>query len=361
MNIAVEADRANFKVKTGVEYYAENVVLEWSKLNSPNTFTILLRSKPLDPFLNLAKNFVIKVMPFPIFWTQLRISFDCLVNKYDRLFIPASALPIFHPKKSIVTIHDLAWIKYPETFTWFNRNFLYFSTWHALKFASKIIAVSEATKQDIVKYYKTDPKKISVVYHGFSYKDRAEDFVDEKIKAITKDPYVLFISTLQPRKNLEGLITALNKARQTEGIKHKLVVVGKTGWKFEKILKTIDANKDFVVYLNHVSDSEKDYLLKFTSALVLPSFYEGFGMTILEGFRAGVPVLCSNISSMPEVAGAAAEYFDPTNSQSMVMALKNVLTNTDRSQELVQLGTEKLSHFSWEKCARETLEVIENA
>lgn len=361
MNIAVEADRANFKVKTGVEYYAANLVLEWSKLNSPNTFTILLRSKPLDPFLNLAKNFVIKVMPFPIFWTQIRMSLDCLVNKYDRLFIPASALPIIHPKKSIVTIHDLAWIKYPETFTWFNRNFLQWSTWHALKFASKIIAVSEATKQDIVKYYKTDPNKISVVHHGFTYKDVTEDIVDEKIKEITKDPYVLFISTLQPRKNLEGVIHALKKARETEGIKHKLVVVGKTGWKFERILQTIEDNKDFVIYLNHVSDSEKDYLLKFTSALVLPSFYEGFGMTILEGFRAGVPVLCSNISSMPEVAGVAAEYFDPTNTESMVTALSKVLTNKERQQELVRLGTERLSNFSWEKCARETLEVIENA
>jgi hypothetical protein len=150
MNIAIEAERANNPIKTGVEHYAAQVIKNLSQIDSENTYILYLRTEPEEWIKNLPKNFKVKVMPFPIFWTQLRISWEVLWNKPDMLFIPASALPLIHPKKSIVTIHDIAWEFFPESFTLGNRIFLKFSTLFAVKFAKKIISVSKATKSDLL-------------------------------------------------------------------------------------------------------------------------------------------------------------------------------------------------------------------
>jgi glycosyltransferase involved in cell wall biosynthesis len=130
------------------------------------------------------------------------------------------------------------------------------------------------------------------------------------------------------------------------------------GWRAESILEEIERNKDIVVYLNHVTDADRALLYRKASALAVPSFYEGFGMWILEAFDAGVPVITSKISSMPEVAGDAAEYCDPKNVSSIATALENVLQNKQRATQLVQEGTERLKSFSWQKCAKETLSVL---
>lgn len=361
MHIAIEAERANNPLKTGVEYYAKALLEQFAGLENTHTYTLFLRTKPESWLLSLPKYFFVKVIPFPLFWTQLRISWECLIHSYDRLFIPASALPIFHPKHSVVTIHDIAWWFYPETFTWFNRNFLWFSTWFAVKFASKIIAVSESTKNDLQKYFHIPESKISVVYHGFAHAEEPVEKLSSELADKIPAKYLLFISTLQPRKNLEGLIKAFTLAQKNGLDEYKLVVVGKVGWKSESILQILEAHKDKVVYVGHVSERDRNYLLQHTSLLVLPSFYEGFGMTLLEGFAAGAPVATSNVSSMPEVAGDAAIYFDPHDITSMSGALVRVLTDSVFSEELRQKGFRRLAAFSWEKCAKETLAVIEQA
>ncbi len=356
MKIGIEAQRANHGQKTGVEHYAKQIIWTLAQIDRENDYTLYLRTKPEDWFLSLPKNFKIKVMPFPIFWTQLRISLEMLINPVDALFIPASALPIIHPKKSVVTIHDLAWKFYPETFTWFTRTFLSLSTWFAVRFASKIIAVSESTKKDLIKFYNTKSDKIKVVHHGYQ--------LDENINTETgyeelPNNYVLFISTLQPRKNLEGLIQAFRLLKQElPELTHKLVVVGKPGWKFESILKDIELNKDIVIYLNHVSETEKSKILRGASVLAIPSFYEGFGMQILEAFAANCPVITSNISSMPEVAGQAAVYFDPKNIKEIKNALKSVLLDKSLAESLINKGQARLTEFSWNKAATETKQVL---
>ncbi len=368
MIIGIEAERANSPAKTGVEHYAKQLILHLAKIDLENEYRLYLRNPPEAWFFSLPKNFKTKVMSFPIFWTQLRISLEMFINPVDRLLIPASALPLLHPKNSIVTIHDLAWKFYPETFTWFMRNFLEWSTKFAIKSAGTIIAVSEATKRDIVKFYKIDEQKIVVVHHGYEeFKFEIRNPKSEiNLKLETQntaikipEKYVLFISTLQPRKNLEGLINAFRLLKnQYPEIPHNLVVVGKPGWKYDSILSAIEKNKDIVVYLNYVSDEDRLKILKGAGLLILPSFYEGFGMQILESFAAGVPVAVSNISSMPEVAGEAAIYFDPHNSQDIKNVLQAILLDVALSQDLVKKGYERLKKFSWNKCAEETLKVL---
>ena len=376
MTIGIEAERANHPQKTGVEHYAKQLIEHLAKIDSVNRYVLYLRTRPEPWFLNLPKNFRVKVIPFPIFWTQIRISWEMLVNPVDVLFIPASALPVIHPKKSVSTIHDLAWNFFPETYTTFIRYFSIFFTWYAVKFCSKIIAVSQATKDDIVKKYGVSPEKIAVVHHGYDVvtSDKLPTYAEASdfAKASSDKPagrqvtglvlpekYVLFLSTLQPRKNLEKLIDEFRHAKLSHPeIPHKLLVVGKPGWKFTEILKKINQNKDIVVYLNHISETQKAQVLAKADLLVLPSLYEGFGMQILEAFAANVPVATSNISSMPEVAGQAAVYFDPKSTGDIARAMQMVLHDQSLSDSLRAKGRDRLKDFSWDKCARETLDVL---
>src|SRR6266404_2574301 len=332
MLIGIEAERANNPVKTGVEHYAKQLILHLAQIDQANSYVLYLRTAPEKWLTSLPKNFRLKVMPFPIFWTQIRISIEMLFHPVDVLLIPASALPIIHPKKSVVTIHDLGWKFYPQSFTWFMRIFLQWSTGFAVKRASNIIAVSESTKRDVVKFYGVDPRKVTVVHHGYevasqlisgSASARAErdGSANQRAQGLP-EKYILFLSTLQPRKNLEGLIEAFKQLKlEHPELPQKLVVVGRPGWKFESILEKITENKDIVVYLNHVADNDRWQILREADLLVLPSFYEGFGMQILESLAAGVPVAASNISSMPEVAAQAAVYFNPHN----VLEIKNAI------------------------------------
>lgn len=358
MTIGIEAERANNPQKTGVEHYAQQLILHLADIDHTNNYILYLRTKPQDWFLNLPKNFQIKVMPFPVFWTQLRISWEMLFHPVDALFIPASALPIIHPKKSVVTIHDLAWKYFPETFTWFNRNFLEWSTRFAVRSASEVIAVSNATKKDLVKEYGIDEKKVAVIHHGFELSDKWQ-VTSDKLELPQK--YILFISTLQPRKNLIGLISAFRALKhELPELPHLLVVVGYRGWKYEKILRAIEDNKDMVKYIDRATEDEKAAILRGANLLVQPSFYEGFGMQILEAFAAGVPVATSNISSMPEVAEDAAIYFDPKDINQIKNAIKNVLLDRSLHDQLIEKGKKRLQLFSWEKCAKETLEVLKS-
>jgi glycosyltransferase involved in cell wall biosynthesis len=364
MTIGIEAERANQVEKTGVEHYAKQLILHLSFIDQKNQYTLYLRTKPQDWFLKLPKNFTVKIMPFPKFWTQLRISWEMLRHPVDVLFIPASALPLIHPKKSVVTIHDVAWIQYPEAFTWWMRYFLRLSTWYAVKTAGQVIAISQATKDDLVKFYRLDPDKIAVVPHGYEKANHNFDLasLSPEIRSRLPEKYIFFISTLQPRKNVSGLIDAFAQLkREYPELPHKLVIAGRQGWKFEPILRKIKDNKDTVVYLGHVGDGDRWPLYHHADLFVHPSFYEGFGMWILEAFECGVAAAVSNISSLPEVGGEAALYFDPHNPDSIKKTIKDALFDKSLRDRLVVLGRARLPLFGWDRCARETLAVFEQA
>lgn len=355
MTIGIEAERANNRQKTGVEHYAKQLILHLADIDRTNSYILYLRSQPEDWFLKLPKNFSVKVIPFPIFWTQIRISIEMLLHPVDALMVPASALPIIHPKKSVVTIHDMGWRYFPESFTWFMRHFLEWSTGFAVRRASNIIAVSESTKKDLIKFYQVDEKKITVVHHGFELPPASA--TNSALTLPSK--YILFLSTLQPRKNLDGLINAFRDLKkENPELPHKLVVVGRPGWKFETLLQKVEENKDIVIYLNHVSDDERFTIMSKADLLVSPSFYEGFGMQILEAFAMNIPVATSNVSSLPEVAGEAAVYFNPHRIDGIKSAIKNVLTDKSLADELKHKGQLRLKAFSWQQCAEQTLKVL---
>lgn len=359
MLIGIEAERANHPEKTGVEHYAKQLILHLAKIDQKNHYRLYLRTQPESWFFSLPKNFEVKVIPFPKFWTQIRLSIELFFNPVDRLLVPASALPLYHPKKSVCTIHDAAFIYYPEADTWGMRNFLNFSykfiSWNAWR----IISISESTKKDLIKHYGTPSEKIAVIHHGYEKNDSSGEVSLEVSKKLPEN-FVLFVSTLQPRKNLEGLIAAFKKFRSNHPeLDYKLVVVGKPGWKYEPILESIKNNSDFVVYLGHVSNSDKWAIYRKAKLFVNASFYEGFGMWILEAFDASVPVAISDSSSLPEVAGDAAVYFDPHSTESMEKAIEKVLLNKELAETLVEKGKARLEDFSWDLTAEKTLKVLE--
>lgn len=363
MIIGIEAERANHPEKTGVEHYAQQLILHLAKIDSTNNYILYLRSEPQDWLLNLPDNFRIKVMPFPKFWTQIRLSWELLLHPVDVLLVPASALPLIHPKKSIVTIHDTAFKYYPEADTAFMRNFLHYSYQYIVKKAWRIIAISGSTKDDLVKFYNVDPGKVAVIHHGYEEQpdiDQKASLSDWISKYNLPAHYLLFLSTLQPRKNLPRLIQAFRIFKNMYPTSpHKLVVVGKAGWNYQESIAAIEANKDIVEYLGHVSNDDKLAIFKGADGFISASLYEGFGMWILESYEAGVPSAVSNVSAMPEIAGNASILFDPTNTESIARAIEQLLMDDKAREELIVLGKERLKAFNWEKCARETLELMD--
>lgn len=360
MHIGIEAERANNKTKTGVEHYAKELIVSLAKIDTKNQYTLYLQTQPQDWFLALPKNFKTKVIPFPIFWTQIRLSWEMLWHPVDVLFVPASTLPLIH-SKSVYTEHDVAWIYFPQIFTWYMRQFHRVFSWLARIGSTKIIAISNATKKDLINHYHVVSEKIVVVPHGYTETNSEAFDLSPEIKAKLPEKYILFLSTLQPRKNLELLIEAFRELKtEHHELPHKLVVVGKHGWKFQTILRKIDENKDIVTYLGHVGDNERWPIYRQADLFVHPSLYEGFGMWILEAFECGTPVAVSNNSSLPEVGGDAAMYFDPTSKIAIKDTILKILENPQLQQEMIIKGKIQLSQFSWEKCAQQTLAVLES-
>ena len=219
MTIGIEAERANNRVKTGVEHYAKQLVLHLAQIDTNNQYILYLRTQPEDWFLSLPKNFVVKVLPFPYFWTQIRLSWEMLIHPPDVLFVPASTLPLIHPK-SVYTEHDVAWVYYPEIFTFYMRWFHRIFSWLARTFSTKIIAISKATKKDLIQHYDVKDSKIAVVPHGYQKTSKDFSVLSPELSSKLPEKYILFLSTIQPRKNVIGLIKAFKIRVKTIGVLH---------------------------------------------------------------------------------------------------------------------------------------------
>ena len=292
--------------------------------------------------------------PWPKFWTQARLPVDLWRYPVDRLFMPIQQLPIFRPRKTktVAVIHDLACHEFGEQYGY--KDWLLLQTFSAqvAREADDIICVSRATANDVEKYYGRT-KEVRVIYHGVDQ----EKFVGsgDKYPDLHK-PYILFVGQIQPRKNLARLMEAFeilagaNKDLQ-------LVIAGGHGWLQEPILnkakKSGVANR--IKLLGRVPDEKLPALYANAEVFVLPSLQEGFGMPILEAFACGTPVVTSNVSCMPEIAGGAAVLVDPHEVESIAAGIEEAMDNRG---SLIEKGKKRAGEFSWEKTARETLEVL---
>ena len=417
MIIGIDASRATREQKTGVEWYAHHVIENLVKLDVQNQFVLYCDKKPDDWLKKLGERPNVKIKylrwPFKFFWTQGRLSLEMLLCKLhgiparlaaclpvgrvgmafagmtkerpDVLFIPASAMPIIHPKNTVAAIHDVGFMQYPESYGRRQRRYLKWSTRFAVKYAKKIITISEFSKQELVKYFfipsyspplkegENLADKVFVTHLGY---DATKFKVIENREAVNNvlakygisQPFVLSVGRLEYKKNTGGLIKAWTMLKNTPsssspgvgGGGHKLVLAGSPGYGWPEIEKLIKKNnlQNNIIILNYVSHNDLPYLYNGATALVFPSLYEGFGLPILEAFACGTPVIAAQAGSLPEVGGEAVLYVNPDDIEALAQAMGNILKDANLRQELINKGRERAEQFEWEKCARETLHIL---
>lgn len=277
-------------------------------------------------------------------------------------------VPFFVPKKiKIIThIHDVSFIAYPELISKIDIFFLKLLIPRSLRLADKIISVSEFTKQEIIKYYNTDPEKIEIVYNAandnFSKDESPEKLEEVRKKYSLPKKFALYVGTMQPRKNIPMLINAFF------GIKDKisgtkLVLVGnKNAHNFDNnINKSISDNniKSDVIFPGYIDQEDLAAIYKLAEVFVFPSLYEGFGIPILEAFASKLPVLASDIQIHNEIAGEAALYFNPGSLDDFSEKLYNSLADQNLREKLISSGSERINFFSWQRSAQEMLKIYE--
>jgi len=307
-----------------------------------------------------------RIVPWPKYWTQLRLPFALEKDKPDVLFMPIQQLPLLRPRKTktIAVIHDLAVHRFPEQFTYKDWALLQIFSAQVAHEADHIISVSEATARDIEKYYGRT-ENVHVVHHGVDHarfrlpdnneRNRSWQLLTERYTKLHK-PYLLYIGQIQPRKNLERLIAAFEILRH-DNPDLQLVIGGGHGWLQKPILERAKHSPvaENILFLGRVPEDLLPALYWQADVFVLPSLYEGFGMPVLEAMACGCPVVTSNVSSLPEVAGDAAVLVDPNSVESITRGIKEALND---KQSLSTKGIEQAKQFDWDKTARETYKII---
>ena len=350
--------------KVGVSMYTFNLLKEFHKhADSSTQFITYLRNTPQTDLPEENDNFKYVVVSGSFAWSHFFFPLHLFTHKKpDILFCPAHYIPPFCPLKTVVTIHDLAYFYYPNEFL--PKDLFKLKNWtnYALKKSSKVISVSENTKKDIVKFYKIPENKIQVIHNSFNPSLLSSSPPPPPISPSSPpllSKYILYVGTLQPRKNISALIDAFVILKK-DHLDLSLILAGKKGWLYDEIfekVKNLNLEKS-VIFSGYISEAEKNELYKNASVFVLPSLYEGFGNTPLEALAVGTPVAVSNNSSLPEICGDACLYFDPNDTIDMAKKIDMILTDPNLRQILINKGKEHVKQFSWESCAKETLEVL---
>jgi len=265
-------------------------------------------------------------------------------------------IPHRHP--SVLTVHDLIFERFPQHHTRRNVAFLRFALPRFVSAADAIIAVSNHTRNDLVELYKVPPAKITVIHEGIDahFRQRPQADVARVKQLYSPDrPWLLMVGTLEPRKNHATALRALQRLR-AEGFPHRLLIVGGKGWLFEPIARQVEELQiqNDVIFTGYVPTDDLAALYSGAEAVLLPSLYEGFGFPVLEAMACGAPVICSNVSSLPEVAGDAALLVPPTDADAIADGLRRLLANPSLQERLRALGKAQAARFTWERCAQET-------
>ena len=354
MLIGIDANEANLTPNlVGINEYAFNLLHALYALETQHSFVIYLKTPPRSDLPPQRPNWHYRVIPFPKFWTQTRLPWDLYTHRPrpDVFFSMTHYSPRFAPMPTVVAIMDLGFLQNPEQFTAKDFNQLKNWTAYSVKNATKIIAISQYTKKDIIKNYHRDPQDIVVTLLGYNTKLF-------KPTHQPPQPYILFLSSLKPSKNVEGLIKAFDLLK----IKNlKLKIVGKKAWLYDQIFALVRqlGLENKVKFTGFVDETTKVALIQEASAYILPSFHEGFGIPVLEAMACGTPVVVSKVASLPEVAGDAGIYVDPASPGSIAAGIKTALG--PKRQEFVNKGLKRVKSFSWDTTARQTLTCLQTA
>ncbi|MCX6785548.1 MAG: glycosyltransferase family 1 protein [Candidatus Komeilibacteria bacterium] len=366
MIIGIDASRANREERTGVEWYSYNLIKELYQTATADQFFLYL-DKPLTGDLKpLPINFKEKVLNWPVnrFWTLGRLTLEMIAAKPDVLFVPAHTFPLIGAKRNIITWHDVGYERYPETYTKWELASLKQGARRALKMADKIITISHYTKAEMVKIYGVDPDKITVIYPGCNF-SRWQQRPENEVKNFLTEhnltlPYFIYLGRLTLRKNIIGLIKIYNRFREKCKTPHNLLLVGASSGPQEEIDKEIynSPYREEIKKIGWLSSEQLALLLCGAQGLVSASFYEGFGLPVIEAMASGVPVIVSNSGSLPEIVGEAGLLISAHEVDEFACQMLAVLENRELRASLIAKGLVRAKEFSWQRCVKETSAVL---
>ena len=360
-HIGIDARLTHYRIG-GISTYTRQLITALEALNTQQrftTFTSRKASTSLDTTFNQAK-----------LWTpphhrleRIALSTELIRHNLDIFHATDFIPPQFGAKKQVITIHDLTFMHYPQhkdqsAIRYYNNQIEY-----AVRRADHILAVSSATKNDLINMLNVPHEKITVQHHGVN--PRFHPIQDDERKQQHKklnlpEQYILTVGTLEPRKNIPALLSAYETLPKTIRDAYALVLVGQLGWLFDETLQRIKQLQESglnIIIRSDILDEQLPIVYNLASVFVLPSFYEGFGMPILEAMACSIPIIASNTSSLPEIIGEAGILIPPENHDELAHMITHVLNNDEQRQNLIQAGLEHVKLFTWEKSAKIALSV----
>jgi len=359
-----------FDVNTGVGRYTYNLSKSILKTDDrydycfyvPDGMGNAIRADTTGTHLEKARE-TIQNNTLRILWEQIVLPMSSRKDRRDLIHYTDHALSlIYGARTTIITVHDIAYIRFPNLLNKsrriYKKNILKIS----IRKADIIVADSHSTKRDIIEYFGVEDEKIKVVHLGVESRFRPIGNVEEyRLRNNLPSKMILNVGTLEPRKNVVTLIKAFKRLREKGFEDYKLVIAGDKGWLYEQIFKDVDHSglKQEILFRGVVSDEDLPMLYNCADIFVYPSLYEGFGLPPLEAMACGIPVITSNTSSLPEVIGDAGIMVDPTDDKSLSDAMYSVLTDKELWQHMSNNGLQRSKMFTWEKAAKEILEIYD--
>ncbi len=350
----------------GIHWYIYNLLLNLALVDQENRYTVFLGDRHLltNSGLTLRTSRLPTTHPLVrIGWEQLVQPFVLHQEKVDLLHSLAFVTPLLSSCPSVITIYDLSFLLFPQGFKCLKRLYLTAFTPPSARKARCIITISESTRRDTIRLLEVSPKKVDVVYCGVgkAFRPLSErEVASFRQKRGLPERFILFIGTIEPRKNVARLIEAYSRLGDKQV---KLIVGGAKGWLYKEVFARVEelGLTDDVLFPGYIPSDELPLWYNAAELFVYPSLYEGFGLPPLEAMACGTPVITSNVSSLPEVVGEAGLTVDPTDSEGLAEAMNQVLGDKALRQSMRERGLARASLFSWTKAARETIKVYRRA
>lgn len=369
MHIGIDGSRLAKSTYTGTEHYTWQILYHMFRVAPHHTYTIYAPAMPTTPLDTGNAQVAWRIMPFPRLWTQLRLSVEFATRQQpDVFFVPSHAIPFVHPKRTIVTVHDLGFKHHPSYYGAIERLYQEFALWQAGRSATSIIAISEATRKDILRYTRTPATRVHTIYHGVDRDRFHPRGISEQPSAEqrTVSPYLYTIGRLEAKKNTPKLIQAFRILVERFHVPHHLVLAGKPGTHGYAAVSRALAElppeiRERVHLVGYVTDEAHGNWLRHASAFVFPSGFEGFGMPLLEAMASDVPVIASRSSCIPEIVSDAGVLVNATRAEAIAEGVAKVVTDKGLAERLIARGKERAKQFSWERAARKTVTLIERA
>ncbi len=358
MRIGIDARKMH---DFGIGTYIRNLLRHLARIDQETEYVVLARPENCQAVAALGANFrtVSESSPTYSVVEQLRIPFALRRERVALFHAPHYVLPPLVRCRSVVTIHDCIHLMFPQYLP--NRlalKYAHTSIRLAARRATRVMTVSESSKRDILRFVNVPPEKIDVIYNAyderFSVEPREEDVVRVRERYQLHDEFVLYAGNVKPHKNLERLIAAFHLVRD-RGLDHlKLVVIGDEISKYTALRRAVHRHQlhKYVRFLGYMPEETLAVMYRLAGVFVFPSLYEGFGLPPLEAMASGTPVVTSNVSSLPEVAGDAAVLTDPYDPEAIADGIQRVLTDETLRADLRRRGLERAHQFSWEKSVR---------